>query len=114
MEGNAVAVTLGNKINFSADSIAVSKGDLKDMVTGVLYHEMAHVWQWFGNQQTPSGLIEGIADFVRLKSGYPDPNWVKPDLNGKMRNGYSNDFFMELLGKTVDQLWADYKAKYGS
>ena len=143
MEGNAVAVTLGNKINYSADSIAVSKGDLKDMVTGVLYHEMAHVWQWFGNQQTPSGVIEGIADFVRLKSGYPDPNWVKPgegknwdegysvtarfldycnslkdgfvaDLNGKMRNGYSNDFFMEILGKTVDQLWADYKAKYGS
>lgn len=144
MEGNAVALTLGNKINYSADSIAGSTGNLKDMVTGVLYHEMAHVWQWFGNQQTaPIGLIEGIADFVRLKSGYLDPNWVKPgggnnwdegysvtarfldycnslkdgfvaDLNGKMRDGYSNDFFMELLGKTVDQLWADYKAKYGS
>ncbi|KAF5179711.1 Basic secretory protease [Thalictrum thalictroides] len=34
------------------------------------------------------------------------------ELNAKMRTGYSNNFFYDLLGKTVDQLWSDYKAKY--
>jgi hypothetical protein len=35
-------------------------------------------------------------------------------LNKKMRNGYSDQFFVELLGKTPDQLFTDYKAKYGN
>ncbi|KAG5610710.1 hypothetical protein H5410_021991 [Solanum commersonii] len=39
-------------------------------------------------------------------------NGFVAQLNKKMRNGYSNQFFVDLLGKTVDQLWSDYKAKY--
>jgi hypothetical protein len=35
-------------------------------------------------------------------------------LNKKMRGGYNVNFFVELLGKSVDQLWKDYKAKYGN
>jgi hypothetical protein len=35
-------------------------------------------------------------------------------LNKKMRSGYNANFFVELLGKSVDQLWSDYKAKYGN
>ncbi|EEE51183.1 hypothetical protein OsJ_31986 [Oryza sativa Japonica Group] len=34
-------------------------------------------------------------------------------LNGKMKDGYSDDFFVQISGKTIDQLWQDYKAKYG-
>ena len=34
------------------------------------------------------------------------------ELNMKMKNGYSNDFFAQLLEKTVDRLWGDYKAKF--
>ncbi|KAK4563252.1 hypothetical protein RGQ29_005673 [Quercus rubra] len=113
-------------------------------ITGVLFHEMTHIWQWNGNGQSPpGGLIEGIADFVRLKSGYVPSHWVQPgkgdrwdqgydvtawfldylnglrngfvaDLNKKLRTGYSANYFVELLGKTVDQLWSDYKAKYGN
>jgi hypothetical protein len=109
----------------------------------VLYHETTHVWQWFGNNQAPTGLTEGIADYVRLKANYIPDNWVKAgegdkwdhgydvtayfldycdglrngfvaELNKKMRNGYSDQFFVELLGKTPDQLFTDYKAKYGN
>ncbi|KAK4405191.1 hypothetical protein Sango_0525600 [Sesamum angolense] len=31
-----------------------------------------------GNGQAPGGLIEGIADFVRLKAGYAPIHWVRP------------------------------------
>ena len=71
---------------------------------------------------------------MRLKAGYAPSHWVKPgqgdkwdqgydvtayfldycnglksdfvaQLNAKMKDGYSNDFFV--------QIWTDYKNKYG-
>ncbi|GAB4838828.1 hypothetical protein Ancab_028370 [Ancistrocladus abbreviatus] len=139
MEG--VAYTANNQIHLSAKYVHQYSGDIKREVTGVIYHEMTHVWQWNGNGQAPGGLIEGIADYVRLKAGYAPAHWVKPgqgerwdqgydvtarfleycnslrngfvaELNKKMRTGYSNSYFNELLGKSVDQLWREYKAKY--
>ncbi|KAD6795315.1 hypothetical protein E3N88_06211 [Mikania micrantha] len=136
-----VAYCDNNEIHFSTNYIAGYQGDLKNEFTGVIYHEMTHVWQWSGNRLTPSGLIEGIADFVRLKAGYIPSHWVQPgqgdkwdqgydvtarfldyceglrsgfvaELNKKMRYAYSVDYFVDLLGKTVDQLWSDYKAAY--
>lgn len=42
-------------------------------------------------------------------------NGFVAELNEKMRGGtYSADYFVELLEKTVDQLWSDYKVKYGN
>ncbi|KAI3448142.1 hypothetical protein Pfo_004807 [Paulownia fortunei] len=140
---DGVAYTSNDQIHVSARYIQGYSGDVKREFTGVLYHEMTHVWQWSGNGQAPGGLIEGIADFVRLKAGYAPSHWVSPgqgdrwdqgydvtarfldycnglnngfvaELNKKMRTGYSNNYFVELLGKTVDQLWKDYKAKYGT
>ncbi|KAK4491133.1 hypothetical protein RD792_001857 [Penstemon davidsonii] len=35
-------------------------------------------------------------------------------LNRRMRFAYSDTYFVELLGKPVGQLWAEYKAKYGN
>ncbi|KAI4342031.1 hypothetical protein MLD38_026693 [Melastoma candidum] len=138
---DGVAYTSNDQIHFSARYIGGYTGDLKTEFAGVMYHEMTHVWQWNGNGQTPGGLIEGIADFVRLKAGYAPSHWVKPgegdrwdqgydvtarfldyceglmqgfvaELNKKMRTGYSADYFNQLLGKSVDQLWADYKAAF--
>lgn len=123
-----------------ADYINGIQGDIKTDFNGVLYHEMVHVWQWSGSG-TPSGLIEGIADFVRLKAGYAPSHWVQPgggdrwdqgydvtarfldyceglrsgfvaELNKKIRDTYSADYFVQLLGKNVDQLWSEYKAQY--
>ncbi|KAA8545812.1 hypothetical protein F0562_020737 [Nyssa sinensis] len=138
---NGVAYAVNNEIHVSANYIQGYSGDVNREITGVLYHEITHIWQWDGNGQTPGGLIEGIADFVRLKAGYVPSHWVQPgqgdrwdhgydvtarfldycnslrngfvaELNKKMRSGYSANYFVELLGKTVDQLWSDYKAKY--
>ncbi|KAG2704618.1 hypothetical protein I3843_05G012500 [Carya illinoinensis] len=140
---DGVAYTSNNEIHVSARYINGYSGNVKNEITGVLYHEMTHVWQWNGNGQAPGGLIEGIADFVRLKAGYVPGHWVKPgqgdkwdqgydvtarfldycnslkngfvaELNKKMRTGYSANYFVDLLGKSVDMLWRDYKAKYGN
>ena len=143
MDGDGVAYTSNDEIHVSADYIGSYSGDVKREITGVLYHEMTHIWQWNGDGQAPKELVEGIADFVRLKANLAPTHWVKPgegdrwdqgydvtarfldycnclrngfiaELNKKMRSGYSDNFFVELLGKTVDQLWTDYKAKYGN
>ncbi|KAH1030845.1 hypothetical protein J1N35_043019 [Gossypium stocksii] len=82
-----------------------------------------------GNGQTSVWLIEGIADFVRLKANYILSHWVQPgqgdrweqrfdvtarfleyydglrngfvaELNKKMRSGYNAGYVVELLGKT--------------
>ncbi|KAK3017053.1 hypothetical protein RJ639_006984 [Escallonia herrerae] len=31
-----------------------------------------------------------------------------------MRDAYSEDYFVRLLGKPVNQLWSEYKAKYAA
>ncbi|KAL3515329.1 hypothetical protein ACH5RR_022231 [Cinchona calisaya] len=140
---DGVAFTSNDEIHVSARYIQRYSGDLKTEITGVLFHEMTHVWQWNGNGLAPGGLIEGIADYVRLKAGYVPSHWVKSgqgnrwdqgydvtarfldycnslkngfvaQLNKKMRNGYGDNYFVDLLGKTVDQLWKDYKAKFNS
>ena len=36
-----------------------------------------HVWQYNGNNTAPGGLIEGIADWVRLKDGFIPPHWSR-------------------------------------
>jgi len=113
-------------------------------VTGVLYHEVVDVWQWgLQDYGAHPGIFEGIADFVRLKAGFAPGHWVqqgqgnrwdqgydvtarfldycdslKPGfvalLNAKLKDGYDEDYFLQILGKNVQQLWQDYKAKYGS
>ncbi|KAL6641238.1 hypothetical protein ACP70R_019419 [Stipagrostis hirtigluma subsp. patula] len=136
-----VAFTSANGIHLSAQYVGGYSGDVKNEVTGVLFHEVTHVWQWNGQGRANGGLIEGIADFVRLKAGYAPAHWVKAgegdkwdhgydvtarfldycnslkpgfvaQLNAKMKGGYSDDFFAQILGKSVQQLWQDYKAKY--
>ncbi|CAN6298960.1 unnamed protein product [Urochloa humidicola] len=65
------AQTSDNAISLSAQYVAGYSGDVKSEVTGVLYHETTHVWQWNGQDKANGGLMEGIADYVRLKAGYP-------------------------------------------
>lgn len=121
-----VAYATNNEIHVSNDYIGNYSGDVRREITGVLYHEMAHIWQWNGNGQTPGGLIEGIADFVRLKANYAPSHWVQAgqgdrwdqgydvtakfldycnglrngfvaELNKKMKTGYSAQYFVDLL-----------------
>ncbi|GJM91080.1 hypothetical protein PR202_ga07420 [Eleusine coracana subsp. coracana] len=70
-----VAFTSGNDIHLSAQHVVGYSGDVRTEVTGVLYHEKTHVWQWDGKGQANRGLIEGIANFVRLRAGYAPWHW---------------------------------------
>lgn len=143
---DGVANTVGSEIHLSADYIAGQPADTAALVreiTGVLYHESTHVWQNingdYGSDQFFRGVIEGIADWIRLKSGFPSAGWQprarggnwydgytttayfldwidstqKPnfvnELNQKMADPWSNDFFLQLVGRGVDELWQDYQ-----
>ena len=77
---DGVAYTTNNEIHLSSGYVGDYSGDVKTEITGVLYHESTHVWQWNGNQngQANGGLIEGIADYVRLKAGYASSSWGQP------------------------------------
>lgn len=50
---------------------------LQREITGVIVHEMVHCWQWNGCGEAPGGLIEGIADWVRLRADLAPPHWKR-------------------------------------
>ncbi|XP_048135606.1 uncharacterized protein LOC125315215 [Rhodamnia argentea] len=140
---HAVASTIDNVIRLNTRYLQRYRGDIKEEFAGVVYHEMTHVWQWTGNGMAPRGLINGIADYVRLKGGYASKGWPRKgsgsrwddgyavtayfldycnglkhgfvaDLNALMKDSYSEAFFIQLLGKSVHELWRDYKLAYGT
>lgn len=144
---DGVAQTGGSTIQLSADYVASTQpADAAAMhyeIAGVLYHEMTHVWQnnngLYGSDQFFTGTIEGVADWVRLKAGFPSVGWpprarggewfsgytttayfldwiettVVPNfvnmLNLKMAEPWSNDFFLQIAGRSVDELWTEYQ-----
>ncbi|KAE9447170.1 hypothetical protein C3L33_20961, partial [Rhododendron williamsianum] len=82
-----VAFSSNDEIRVNADYIQGFSGDVRKEITGILYHEVVHSWQWNGNGQTPAGLIEVIADFVRLKAEYAK-NWRQPGSGNRWDEGY--------------------------
>ncbi|CAL4934103.1 unnamed protein product [Urochloa decumbens] len=138
-----IASTSGDVTTLSAQYVGNISGNAKIEVASVLFHETTHVWQWDGQGQANGGLIEGIADYVVYRAGYRPAGWVRPGqgqrwdegysvtamflvycdslkpgfvaiLNAKMKDGYSDDFFAQILGKSVQQLWQEYKAMYAA
>ncbi|KAG6333900.1 hypothetical protein ID866_5185 [Astraeus odoratus] len=88
---DGVAYTCGShtdkEIHFSLDYIAGSASRARDEILGVLVHEVVHCYQYNALDTCPGGLIEGIADFVRLNAGYVPPHW-KPAGTGRWDQGY--------------------------
>ncbi|KAJ1546102.1 hypothetical protein HK096_005541, partial [Nowakowskiella sp. JEL0078] len=87
--------TVGKEIHLSSGyihKVAKQKNDwvnLTEEIDGVAWHEMVHVWQQSGiSKKAPSGVIEGIADYVRLRSGLGAKHW-KEEIGGNWDNGYS-------------------------
>ena len=93
---------------------------------------------WVGFGSAPSGLIEGIADYVRLRAGFVPPhwrrgqgsrwdegydvtgyflNWIEKNYDGFVRaiNAILKDakwdegMFKLITGKCVDDLWKEYR-----
>ncbi|KAL9093550.1 MAG: hypothetical protein Q9165_003945 [Trypethelium subeluteriae] len=101
-----VAYTAGKDIDFEHKEIHLSTSYIEDIqldrskseITGVLVHEMVHVWQWNGCGECNSGLIEGVADWVRLKAGLGPPHWKRRAKDCKWDDGYDvTGYFLESL-----------------
>ncbi|KAL8921316.1 MAG: hypothetical protein Q9172_004089 [Xanthocarpia lactea] len=103
-----LAYTIGSEldsdhkeIHFSLDYIsnipAEPQSRRRDEIQGVLVHEMVHCWQWACDGTAPGGLIEGIADYVRLKAGLSPPHWKK-EKKGNWDGGYQHTgYFLDWI-----------------
>ncbi|KAF7509014.1 hypothetical protein GJ744_008409 [Endocarpon pusillum] len=66
------------EIHLSTDYVAgIEPALLKREITGVIVHEMVHCWQWNACGTAPGGLIEGLADWVRLRADLAPPHWKR-------------------------------------
>ncbi|KAI0893866.1 BSP-domain-containing protein [Annulohypoxylon nitens] len=67
-------------------------------ISGVLFHELVHCYQYNARGSAPGGLIEGIADWVRLRSDLAPPHWNRDRVPGRWDAGYdATAFFLEYL-----------------
>ncbi|KAG6854145.1 hypothetical protein C0991_010056 [Blastosporella zonata] len=77
-----VAHTTGNKhhkeIHYSLEYIEQTRTRARDEIKGVLTHEAVHCFQYDAGQTCNGGLIEGIADYVRLNASLAPPHWPNP------------------------------------
>ncbi|VAH04741.1 unnamed protein product [Triticum turgidum subsp. durum] len=70
-------------------------------------------WVAPGQGRSWDGGYDVTARFLDYCDSVIKPGFVG-ELNGKMKDsGYSDGYFVEILGKSVQDLWNDYKAKYG-
>lgn len=102
-----VAYTVGTEldndhkeIHFSLEYIDGIAAERKEAeIMGVLTHEMVHCYQYNAYGTCPGGLIEGIADWVRLHAELSPPHWKK-EAGGKWDAGYQHTgYFLEYLEK---------------
>ncbi|PLN77594.1 peptidase of plants and bacteria-domain-containing protein [Aspergillus taichungensis] len=92
-----VAYTTGTELDDAHKEITLSLSYIHSTasrpaeITGVITHELVHCYQHTAPPspsteqgkpndalRPPTGLIEGIADFVRLKAGLAPPHWKRP------------------------------------
>ena len=103
---SGVAYTTGSdldsdhkEIHFSLGYVAgtAAGGRAGAEITGVLTHELVHCYQWNARGSCPGGLIEGIADWVRLCCDLSPPHW-KRERDGTWDRGYQHTaYFLEYL-----------------
>lgn len=103
-EMDGVAYTTGidldndhKEIHFSLNYIARSRADQRYELLGVLCHELVHCFQWNAEGTCNGGLIEGIADWVRLRAGLAAQHWRR-EAEGDWDSGYQHTgYFLEWL-----------------
>ena len=94
---------LHKEIHFSVEWIQKYSSEperCRAEIIGVVTHEIVHCYQYNALGTAPSGLIEGIADYVRLKAGLAPPHWQGPkkELGEKWDSGYQKTaYFLNWL-----------------
>ena len=93
---DGIANAGGNTINISSRHIRNFQGDAALLeFTGVLVHECVHLYQ---NDHGEGGMVEGMADFVRIRAGLYPPGRRRP--GGNWYDAYTTGgfFFSWLAG----------------
>lgn len=66
-------------------------------IAGVVTHELVHCFQYNAFGTCPGGLIEGVADWVRLRCDLAPPHW-KREAGGSWDAGYQKTaYFLDYL-----------------
>lgn len=70
-------------------------------IEGVLVHELVHCFQYNGRGKCPGGLVEGVADWVRLEARLGAPHWRRGTVPDRWDQGYERTayFLAWLEGK---------------
>ncbi|GJJ09968.1 hypothetical protein Clacol_004193 [Clathrus columnatus] len=92
------------EIHFSTRHIKNNESRAQSEILGVLVHEMVHCFQYNAKGTCPGGLIEGIADFVRLRSSLAPPHWKRspPSDSDRWDAGYERTaFFLDWIERVV-------------
>lgn len=67
-------------------------------IEGVLVHELVHCFQYNGRGECPGGLVEGVADWVRLEARLGAPHWRRGTVPDRWDQGYERTaYFLEWL-----------------
>ena len=89
-------------------------------VKGVLVHELVHVFQHTGNDSAPGWFVEGIADYVRYRAGYPARHWPTPDkIDKEGEAGYEagyekTGYFLDFIETRHPGLISNWNASLGT
>jgi hypothetical protein len=114
--------------------------DLQQEIEGIMRFTTSLVYQHDGSETAPGWLMRGIADFVRLESGFLDPAGASKggnyddgsqttayflgylatrrtdivyQINLRLAPGepaYNDDIFIALMGSDLATLWTEYQA----
>jgi hypothetical protein len=103
---DGVAYTTGSELDSDHKEIHMSLGYIDGVrpesrlaaeIDGVLTHELVHCYQWNAKGTCPGGLIEGIADWVRLRCELAPPHWRR-EASGRWDGGYQHTaYFLAYL-----------------
>lgn len=79
-------------------------------VNGILFHEMTHMYRQDDGDKggVDIGLIEGIADSVRINNGFT------PDMDSRDGKPWTPEALRTITGRTVNQLWEEYRKSNSS
>lgn len=103
-EMDGVAYTTGidldddhKEIHFNLNYIKRARSNQRHELLGVMCHELVHCFQWAAGGTCNGGLIEGVADWVRLRAGLGAAHW-KQEADGEWDGGYQHTgYFLEYL-----------------
>ncbi|KAJ3814430.1 hypothetical protein F5876DRAFT_2516, partial [Lentinula aff. lateritia] len=84
--------------SYKGDTDDKKKSRVREEILGVLTHEIVHCYQYNGQGTAPGGLIEGIADCVRLHANLSPPHWKRWTWDWNWDAGYERTaYFLDWI-----------------